>query len=179
MKRPARGTGIQQQVGSRRAARPADPEREPADPERDPELLSPAWLADVILAEQRARAFEAIRSLWRTGDAVLALRERVDDGAWRRAVAWCASRADLHPASIDAAARAAAAFRVEERSELIARFEAAGAHLMASHVIELARVAPTRRARGIDCLLRKPHSIRQLRACLRVGGCDGHRIGRR
>jgi hypothetical protein len=124
-------------------------------------------IVDVIAREQRRRAFEAIRSLWRTGDAVGRLKQLSEKRDWRRTLRWCAERVHMHPSSLDDAARAAAAFRRSDRRALLHCFERANARLTVSHVVELARASPKQRAEGVNALLRETHSIRKLRGTLR------------
>ena len=121
----------------------------------------------LILHELRLREDESIRVLWRTGDIVNDLKCTVTYGLWRQTIRACAERVGLHAKWLDEAARTSAAFPAPVREKLIDRFIAAGATLRACHVVELARVAPVKRAQGIEALLRAPHSVRELRACLR------------
>jgi hypothetical protein len=125
-------------------------------------------LAATIAREQRHRHFEAVRSLWRTGDAIRCLRDATGGGTWRSVLRLCALDAGVHPATLDEAARASQAFPVSERERLLARYDQAGALLTASHVIELARKPPRLRAKGIEILLRTRISTRELRAYLRA-----------
>lgn len=127
-----------------------------------------ARVVDLIAREQRNRGFEAVRSLWRTGDALTVLREIAGPQNWRRALHECARSVGVTPASLDEAIRAARAFPEGQREALLRHFEDAHATLTPSHAIELARVTPRQRARGIEALLCTPHSIRQLRCKLRM-----------
>jgi hypothetical protein len=74
----------------------------------------------------------------------------------------------VHPASLYEAVRASDAFPEGHREALLLRFEAAGATLTLSHVIELARFPPRQRAKGIAFLLISRRSIRALRSRLRA-----------
>jgi hypothetical protein len=117
-------------------------------------------------AEQRKYRV-AVNALWRVGDAVRRLRSHVTRGAWRHTLAFCAARVGLTASALDEAVRAAEAFDTAERRALRRRF-AAGPHaLMPSHVIELARAPAELRARGVELLLEKPLTVRELRARLR------------
>jgi hypothetical protein len=120
-----------------------------------------------ILEERQLRSIETIHALWRTGDIVNQLKSAVPYGCWRRTVQACANRAGVHAKWLDEAARVSAAFGGSDRDRLIKSIREAGAILTASHIVELARVGPLKRAKGIEALLRAPHSVRELRACLR------------
>ncbi len=124
-------------------------------------------LVKVILREQRRKAFASIQSLWRIGDAVLRLKKRLDAGASRDVLDSCATRVEMHASSLDEAARAAEAFPRRRRIELRETFERSRVEITASHVVELARVTPRQRKQGIDALLSKRYSVRELRAYLR------------
>ena len=123
-------------------------------------------LIALILRERRRRSIAAIRSLWRIGDVVLRLKKAAGSGNLRRALQACASRAGIHVGSLDAAARAAAAFRAADREALARRFERAGAELTPSQIVELAGAPLPRRREAVETLLRKRLSIRELRSYL-------------
>jgi hypothetical protein len=153
--------------------RSGDSLRRPARETGDDALLegcpSTPGLTDAVLiirGEQRRRGFDAIRSLWRLGDAVRRLRLVVGPGDWRRTLQTCANAAGMHPESLHDAARASAAFPPDEREPILARFDSSGASLTVSHVIALARATPSRRTSGVEALLRSSHSVRALRAHL-------------
>lgn len=85
---------------------------------------------------------------------------------------WRCSAVDLHAGSLYDAVRASEAFPIATREIILHRFERADALLTPSHAIELARVTPHQRAKGIEALLRAPLSVRELRRCLRTTSCD-------
>jgi hypothetical protein len=124
-------------------------------------------LVDLIVNEQKKRAFAAVMSLWRIGDGVRRLKTRVDPGAWRSILHECAQRAGFHASSLDEAARAADAFSIPQRIELRERFKTSPYELTPSHVLQLARALPKDRERGVEALLRKRYTVRDLRAYLR------------
>ena len=120
-----------------------------------------------IIKERRRRSFDAIRSLWRIGDSLRQLKAITSKGNWRRVLEECATRVGMHSASLHEAARTAEAFGAAERGTLRRRFERARAELTPSHVVELARASVRQRARGIEALLRRTYSTRELRTFLR------------
>jgi hypothetical protein len=122
--------------------------------------------AHVVRREQLKKAYEAVESLWRTGDAVRSLRD-ASPRQWRSVLKRLASLAELHPKHLDNAALAAAAFPPAVREELLHRFAAHRMPLTPSHVVELARTNPARRSRGVGALLSTSLSTRELRAYLR------------
>ncbi len=134
---------------------------------------------DAIAGEVRKQQFDAIRSFWRIGDAVHALRAESCGRGWLKALEGCAKRLGMHPASLDEARRASAAFPAAAREGLLGRFEQRNASLTPSHVVVLARVPPAARKRGIEILLEKSLSVRELRgelrSELRSDLRDGHR----
>ncbi len=134
-------------------------------------------VAGAILRERRLQLFEAIRVLWRTGDQLSHLRRAVQSGQWRNELGRCAALIDLHPASLYDALRASDAFPPSTREAMLQRFERASAPLTASHVIELARVTPSRRLKGIEILLSKALSVRELRSYLHTTLRDRHTFG--
>jgi hypothetical protein len=133
-----------------------------------PELPGLRCVVETIAREQRYRNFEALRSLWRIGDALLGLQRLARARSWRHTLEECARCLGVAAASLDDALRAARAFPPMDRDVLLRSFEEARAAITQSHVVELARVAPRPRARGIEELLRAPHSTRDLRCKLRV-----------
>lgn len=126
-------------------------------------------LVTLIVEERRRRTLAALRALWRIGDGVRRFKRVIGRGDWSRTIERCAARVGMHAASLEEAAHAADVFRPAERRALRERFERAGAELTPSHVLELARAPPRERARGVEALLRKRHSIRELRSYLRRG----------
>jgi hypothetical protein len=142
-------------------------------------------VANAIRDEQRQKVIEAIQSLWRIGDTVGLLRERRRNRGWRRDIEACARCAGMHPATLDEALRASDAFPAADRERLLCFVRHARGPITPSHIVELARHNPSRRKAGIEMLVQTPHSIRELRACLRRGSCehrpsceilDSHRI---
>jgi hypothetical protein len=125
-------------------------------------------VADAIATDQRRRDIEAICCLWRTGDVIRGLRDRVPAGTWRYTLNALARHLNVSAASLDDAVRVAQAFPEKERETLLRRFEEARAELLPSHVIVIARVAARRRACCIDMLLRRAHTVQELRTYLRL-----------
>jgi len=122
---------------------------------------------DTIAGEIRQQQLEAIRSFWRIGDAICALRAERPGRGWSKALEWCAKRLGMHPASLDEARRASEAFPPGVREDLLGRFERHRASLTPSHIVVLARAAPPVRNRGIEISLRMSLSVRELRSALR------------
>jgi hypothetical protein len=135
------------------------------------------YFIDAIASEVQKQRFEAIRSFWRIGDAICALRAERPGRGWSKALEGCAKRLGMHPASLDEARRASEAFPPAVREELLARFEQRQASLTPSHVVVLARAVPSSRNRGIEILLQKPLSVRELRSELRTELQSGHGSG--
>jgi hypothetical protein len=140
---------------------------EDCDPTPGAAAIEAERLVEIILREQRKKAFAAVQSLWRIGDAVRRLKGRLDDEPWRDVLDTCAKRVEMHTSSLEEAARAAEAFPRRLRVDLRETFERARVELTASHVVVLARVTPKQRKQGIDALLNKRYSVRELRAHLR------------
>lgn len=126
-------------------------------------------LVALIRREQQHRMRLAVYSLWRVGDGVRRLKRVVKPGTWSRSLETCAERLAVHASSLVDAGRAAEAFTGPHRRELCARFADAGAELTPSHVIELARAPRRKRSLGVDALLQKPLTVRELRRVLRGG----------
>ena len=126
---------------------------------------------EVILAARNAADQEAIRALWRIGDAVVRLRKHASSGKWRQLLSACAESAGLHPGSLDDAERCALAFPVPEREQLLAKFSEARSPITRSHVVTLARLPRRDRTSAIDHLLRGQCTVAQLRRTF-SGGTD-------
>jgi hypothetical protein len=124
-------------------------------------------LVTLVRREQKRRMRTAVYSLWNAGDGVHRLKRSVGPGNWSRSLMACAAKLGMHASSLVDAGRAAKAFGGAQRRELCERFEKAGAELAPSHVIELARVPMRQRSRGIEALLQKSYSVRDLRSYLR------------
>jgi hypothetical protein len=124
--------------------------------------------AKTIRREHRRKSYEATLSLWRIGDIVVSLRAAADQGDWRRTLEALAGAVGVGPAMLDEAARVSSAFPEPERLSLLRRFDDAEVPLKPSQIIQLARAAPAKRRRGIELLLFKPYSVRELRSGLRA-----------
>lgn len=134
-------------------------------------------LSEIIAGERLKKNLLAVESIWRIGDAVRRLRDSTRARQWRITLESCAGCVGMHPGSLEEAMRASNAFPDPQRAPLLLRFERMGRLLTPSHVIELARTSARRRAAGIEALLRTPHSVRQLRECLRCRCCAGETSG--
>ncbi len=125
--------------------------------------------ATKIIATRWQREAGAIRALWLAGDAVRSLRSRVPPGSWRTSLKSLAAQVQIHPKRLDDAERVSSVFREESRETLLRKFETAAGLVTASHLVELARAAPSHRARGLQALAKSPLTVRQLRSYLRAG----------
>ncbi len=123
-------------------------------------------LVALVWREQKRRMRTAVYSLWNVGDGVRRLKRTVGPRKWSRSLEACAAKLGLHASSLVDAGRAAEAFAVGQRRELCGRFETAGAELTPSHLIELARAPKGQRSRGIEALLQKSYTVRDLRSYL-------------
>jgi len=152
----------------------ADDASRPCPPGHREEEIRVQHLIDAIASEARKQRFDAIRSFWRIGDAVCALRAECPDKCWLKALDGCAKRLGMHPASLDEARRASEAFPPAVREDLLRRFEEQQASLTPSHVVVLARAVPSARNRGIEILLQKSLSVREVRSKLQAEQENGH-----
>src|SRR5258708_26750411 len=100
------------------------------------EVPSLETVARTIKAEYRRREFYAIAALWHVGDVVLRLRAIAPSGRWREEIRRLAILVQTHPKYLDDAATASRAFTTVEREALLWVFEALGADISPSHVIE-------------------------------------------
>jgi hypothetical protein len=123
-------------------------------------------LVALIRCEQRRKMIVALDSLWRVGDGVLRLKTTVGAPSGGRTLALCAARAGVHASSLDEAARASERFGRDGREALFQRIEDAGAEITPSHVVLLARATPRQRKIGLEALLRRAYSVRELRGLL-------------
>lgn len=127
-------------------------------------------LVELIQREQYRKAFAAVRSLWRIGDGVRRLKRDVGPRLWRTVLRQCAGQVGMHASSLEEAARVAEAFNGAQRAELRKSFRRSKSELTPSHLIVLARAPQKKRERGIEALLLKRYSIRELREYLRRAG---------
>lgn len=123
--------------------------------------------ANAIVRSRIRYTLRSVVLLWEIGDIVLFLRELADPGSWRRMLTEVSAAVGVHPASLDEAARASAAFPPSVREKILARFDSAKVSLTPSQVILLARAAPSRRNRGLELILANHCSTGDLRRALR------------